>query len=239
MSSTTRRCNSCGSVSATSGSFSSSPKSDDSVLHSLNENSFLQEQCSKVDRNYSDYVQCDNDIFNTYSVNKSDIDNREANNSFIENALISTLDISCIDMCSDNDNGSPEIYNHISRSSIESYIRRKESFSLCDTRRQMGLRQLPSKISSSTIRSYDLDEDSSIVLDSEFYSITEEELRDSCCIGKEKTLNHFSSGLSDKTVFMEDELYQLPITDKAFDQSRPSLLKRIKNYTKRRNKKSD
>ena len=158
--------------------------------------------------------------------------NRTIMNTTYDDGLISTLDISCIDACSETN--TPEKYT--SKTSFLPFLKREDSYSMCATRHRMGLKQLPFRISSSTVRSYNIQDQSSLELDSEFYSITEEELRDPCCIGKEKTLRHVVSGLSDNTTFLEDQLYQLPISDKAF-QPRPTLLKRLKNYTNKKSKK--
>ena len=90
-------------------------------------------------------------------------------------------------------------------------------------------------------------DDSSIQLDSKCYSIDEGNIREPC-IGKDASItvssasiinhpdfqgqgNHNGSALSDNTIFMEQDLCKLPVT---FKERRPSLLKRLKMYSRRK-----
>lgn len=104
--------------------------------------------------------------------------------------------------------------------------------SLCETRHAIGLKSLPTNLDSSYDDSLD---DESIELESRYYSISEEEIRTPTDVGQDADLNKTQESIrSDMTAFMEDELCFSTIRNKAFKERRPSLLKRIKNYTKNR-----
>ena len=83
-------------------------------------------------------------------------------------------------------------------------------------------------------------DDDSIELESRYYSISEEEIRTPTYVGQDADLNKTQESIrSDMTAFMEDELCFSTIRNKAFKERRPSLLKRIKNYTKNKTQSKD
>ena len=121
-------------------------------------------------------------------------------------------------------------------------------FTSQNSKHYLGLKPMACHVSTSTVLSTEslFYEDSSIQLDSRYYSIDDCAVRGPC-LGKEASiiqsshvhLHEYSlsnvSTSSDKTLFLEQDLCQSPVTRNTFKERRPSLLKRLQRYGRKRN----
>ena len=122
------------------------------------------------------------------------------------------------------------------------------------SRNYLGFKPMACGISTSTISSTDssMFDDSSIQLDSKYYTIDDRSLIRTPCLGKDASIVRSSridlynqsdflfdqnnmSNISDNTIFMEQEICRSPVTKNGFKYRRPSLLKRLKKFGKKRN----